>query len=91
MENSLENSAHADILGRYTRGILLLENAPGARSGSKAPPCVPAISWAYFILGSRISTPQNAPLYLTGLIFGSKARKLSELENAPSCVLTRAK
>ena len=53
--------------GRYTRGILLPEHAPGARSGSKAPPCVPTISWVYFILGSRISTPQNAPRYLTGL------------------------
>ena len=52
--------------GRYTRGILLEEHAPGARSGSKAPPCVPTISWVYFILGSRISTPQNAPRYLTG-------------------------
>ena len=28
--------------GRYTRGILLLEHAPGGRSGSKAPPRVPA-------------------------------------------------
>ena len=35
----------------------------GARSGSKAPPCVPTISWVHFILESRISTPQNAPRY----------------------------
>ena len=40
--------------------------APGACSGSKAPLCVPTISWVHFILGSRISTPQNAPRYLTG-------------------------
>ena len=53
-------------IGRHTRMVLLLEHAPGARSGSKAPPCVPTISWVYFILGSRISTPQNAPRYLTG-------------------------
>ena len=52
--------------GRYTRGVLLPEHAPAARFGSKAPPCVPTISWVYFILGSRISTPQNAPRYLTG-------------------------
>ena len=52
------------LKGRYTRGIVLPEHAPGARSGSKAPPCVPTISWVYFILGSRISTPQNAPRYL---------------------------
>ena len=49
------------LKGRYTRGILLPEHAPGAHSGSKAPPCVPTISWVYFILGSRISTPQNVP------------------------------
>ena len=55
------------LKGRYTRGILLPEHASGARSGSKAPRCVPTISWLYFILGSRISTPQNAPRYLTGL------------------------
>ena len=36
--------------GRYTRGILLLEHASGARSGSKAPPCVSTSSWVYFIL-----------------------------------------
>ena len=41
--------------------------APGARSGSKASPCVPTISWVHFILGSRISTPQNAPRYLNRL------------------------
>ena len=29
---------------RYTRGLLLPEHAPGARSGSKAPPYVSAIS-----------------------------------------------
>ena len=52
--------------GRYTRGILLPEHAPQARSGSKAPPSVPTISWVYFILGSKISTPQNVPRYLTG-------------------------
>ena len=33
------------IWNRYTRGILLLEHAPGAPSGSKAPPCVSTISW----------------------------------------------
>ena len=33
--------------GRYTRGVLLLEHAPGARSGSKASPCVPKILWVY--------------------------------------------
>ena len=55
------------LKGRYTRGIVLPEHAPGAHSGSKAPPCVPTISLrVYFILGSRISTPQNAPQYLTG-------------------------
>ena len=47
-------------------GFLLPEHAPVALSGSKDPPCVPTISWVYFILGSRISTPQNAPRYLTG-------------------------
>ena len=46
----------------HTRGFAP-EHAPGARSGSKAPPCVPTISWVYFILESRISTPQNAPRY----------------------------
>ena len=51
--------------GRYARVILLPEHAPGVRSESKAPPCVPTISWVYFILASRISTPQNAPRYLT--------------------------
>ena len=45
--------------GRYTRRILLLDHAPGARSESKAPPCVPTISWVYFILGSSISIPQK--------------------------------
>ena len=48
------------------------EHALGARSGSKAPPCIPTISWVYFILGSRISNPQNAPRYLTSWIFGSQ-------------------
>ena len=56
---------HRRLKGRYTRGILLPEHAPEARSGSKFPPCVPTISWVHFILGSRISTPQNAPRYLT--------------------------
>ena len=50
-------SPHTVRKGRYTRGILLPERAPGARSGSKAPPCVPTISWVYFILGSRIFLP----------------------------------
>ena len=54
------------LKGRYTRGVLLPEHLSGARSGNKAPPCVPMISWVYCILGSRISTPQNAPRYLTG-------------------------
>ena len=40
--------------------------APRARSGSKASPCKSTISWVYYILGNRISTPQNAPRYLTG-------------------------
>ena len=58
--------------GGYTRGIFLPEQAPGARSGSKAPPCVLTISWVYFILGSRVSTSQNASGYVTSKIFGSK-------------------
>ena len=57
------NKRAMQIKGRYTRGIL---HSPGARPGSKAPPCVPTISWVFFILGKRISTPQNAPRYLTG-------------------------
>ena len=60
-----QKGAESQDLG-YTRGVLRPEYAPGARSGSKAPPCVPTNSWVYFILGSRISTPQNAPRYLTG-------------------------
>ena len=62
----LEHAVTRDLQGRHTRGILLPEHAPGALSGSKAPPCVPTISWVYFILGSSISTPQNTPRYLTG-------------------------
>ena len=61
---SMEESMRSK--GRYTRRILLPEHAPGARSWSKAPRCVPMIPWVYFILGSRISTRQNAPRYLTG-------------------------
>ena len=33
---------------------------------TKNGPCVPTISWVYFIFGSKISTPQNAPRYLPG-------------------------
>ena len=50
--------------GACSRGTLR-EHAPGAHSGSKVPPYVPTISWVHFILGSRISTPQNVPRYLT--------------------------
>ena len=46
LEVSLSVSTNpSQVKGRYTRGILLPEHAPGARSGSKAPPCVPPISW----------------------------------------------
>ena len=80
------------LKGRYTRGILLPEHASGARSASKAPRCVPAISWLYFILRNRIFTPQNAPRYVTGQIFGTKLPgQIERTENAPSCELTRAK
>ena len=65
--------AWLDLKGRYTRGILLPEHAPRARSGSKAPPCVPTISWVHFILGSRISTPQNASWYRRGVLLPGHA------------------
>ena len=48
--------AHSPLRLIHTRDF-----APGACSRSKAPPCVPTILWVHFILGSRISTPQNAP------------------------------
>ena len=41
------NKRAMQIKGRYTRGIL---HSPGARPGSKAPPCVPMISWVYSVL-----------------------------------------
>ena len=70
------------LKGRYTRGVLLPEHAPGARSGSKAPPCVPTISLVYFILGSRIVTIFNRL---------NTWEQAPGANNAPSCVLTRAK
>ena len=72
--------------GRYTRRVLLPEHAPGARSGSKAPSCVPTISWVYFILGSRISAKCST-------IFNrlNTWERAPGANNAPSCVLTRAK
>ena len=69
----LEHAVTPDLQGRYTRGILLPEHAPGARSASKAPPCVPTISWVYFTLGSSISTPQIIYTILNRLNIWEKA------------------
>ena len=49
--------------GRYTRGILLLEHASGARSGSKAPPCVSTSSWVYFILVNNNRNESSNMIY----------------------------
>ena len=49
--------------GRYTRGILLLEHASGARSGSKAPPCESTSSWVYFILVNNNRNESSNMIY----------------------------
>ena len=52
-------------------------------SWSKAPPCVPTLSSAYFILGSRISTPQNVTL------FRKRGIKVNNKKNVFSSVLNK--
>ena len=49
--------------GQYTRGILLLEHASGARSGSKAPPFVSTSSWVYFILVNNNRNESSNMIY----------------------------
>ena len=49
--------------GRYTRAILLLEHASGARSGSKAPPRVSTSSWVYFILVNNNRNESSNMIY----------------------------
>ena len=49
--------------GRNTRGILLLEHASGARSGSKAPPCESTSSWVYFILVNNNRNESSNMIY----------------------------
>ena len=88
-----DSVGHCQVLkGRFIRGILLPEHAPGHDPGAKLLRVYQRFHG--YTSSSRAEFPPRKMLHDIKQVkyLGASSRgKLSELENAPSCVLTRAK
>ena len=93
LEVSLSVSTNpSQVKGRYTRGICSRARLQGHAPGAKLLRVYHRFHWYNSSSGAKF--PPRKMLHDVKQVkyFGASSRgKLSELENAPSCVLTRAK